>query len=138
MSQSMWGQPDDEPSAAAEAQLAELSGLVETTLDRARIAVLHPHRLVLTGAEGARASIGLGGVTREALSDARMSVPLPAQATADAALERTLARWAGVGEVLRARVVHGPGGAFVHALQLADDEGTKVTLPRAEGERPIV
>lgn len=118
----------DVPAAAAVATAA----LIETTLHRARILVLHPTRVVIVG-DGRRLRIDHGGVTRQALTGLRLVLPLPAEASADAPLQETLARWAGQATELHVHELVRSGEGFARSLHLTDATGVCATLDHVSG-----
>lgn len=120
-------------SAAAAASAP--SALIETTLQRARISVLHPSRVVIVG-DGLRLRIDHHGVTRQRLADVRLTLPVPGQATVDPDLQQTLARWAGHGTELDVHELVRSGQAFTRQVHLVDVTGTQATLDHRSGRAP--
>lgn len=111
------------------------SALVTTTLHDARITEVHPSRLVIVG-QGQRLRIDHDGVTRQPLSDVRLTLPLTAEGTADAGLQRVLASWAGGGMPLRVQDVARCGAHFSRVVHLTDVDGLHATLTQGDGPLP--
>lgn len=128
----MSGPPDHQslqgnlPNTATDAA----SAIVDTRLDRGRITMLHPSRIVIVGS-GQRLQIDHDGVSRHALSHARLVVSPSPEVATDAELQRTLARWAGRGTLLRVHeVVHVGEGATGTVRLTAPQHGqAAVRLP---------
>lgn len=97
------------------------SAIVATTLDRARITMLHPSRIVVVGA-GRRLWIDLCGVTRHEFAQVRLVLLPPPEAAADAELQRTLARWAGGATTLHVHELIHPGDRDIRRVRFTDPE----------------
>lgn len=121
--------PFAEPPAAAP---DVASTLIETTLHRAHITVLHPSRIVIVG-DGQRLRIDRHGVTRQALTALRLTLPLSAAATIDELLQGTLARWAGQATELCVHELVRSGQRFTRSWHLADVAGAHATLDHVSG-----
>lgn len=129
----MTSSDDPGPGIPAPGADAAVSGaLIETTLTDSRITVLAPSRIVLVG-EGLRLRIDHRGVDRQPLSAVRLMLPMPADAIADADLQRTLARWAGDAVSLHAHDVVRSAHGFARTLNLADGHGRQATLDHSSG-----
>lgn len=104
------------------------SAIVDTTLDRAQITMLHPHRIVIVGS-GRRLRIDHEGVGRHELSHARLVVSPPPEAATDAELQRTLARWAGEATALQVHEVAHLGEGVTRTVRLTDPQHVHADLP---------
>lgn len=119
----MSGPRDHQPlqGSLPDTATATASAIVETRLHRARITMLHPSRIVIVGS-GQRLQIDHEGVSRHALSHARLVVSPPSEAATDAELQRTLARWAGRATPLRVDEVVHIGEGATRTLRLIDPQ----------------
>lgn len=95
--------------------------IVATMLDRARITMLHPSRIVVVGA-GRRLWVDLCGVTRHELAQVRLVLSPPPEAAADTDLQRTLARWAGGATTLHVHELVYPGDRVARRVRFTDSE----------------
>lgn len=112
------------------------SAIVDTTLDRAQITMLHPHRIVIVGS-GRRLRIDHEGIGCYELSHARLVVSPPPGAATDAGLQRTLARWAGEATALQVHEVAHIGEGATRTVGLTDPQHVHadLSLPGAEASR---
>lgn len=126
--------PEDHRPAgpSPEATATATSALIETTLHDARIAVLHPTRIVLVG-DGQRLRIDLRGVQRQRLRDLRVAMPAPPDATANSELQRRLAEWAGASVPLHVHELVRSGDGFLRTLHLTDADGRQAVLHQGRG-----
>lgn len=128
-------QPDHEARFADLTAAVSAAALIETSLYQARITVLHPSRVVIVG-DGQRVRIDHQGVTRQGLSDLRLALPVPQEATVDQLLQGTLGRWAGRGTALSVHEVVHSGQRFTRTVQLTDVDGVQATLDHRSGRAP--
>lgn len=117
----MSGPHDHQPLQGSPADTATgtASAIVDTRLHRARITMLHPSRTVIVGS-GQRLQIDHEGVSRHALSHARLVVSPSPEAATDAELQRTLAQWAGRATALRVHEVVRLGEEATRTVRLTD------------------
>lgn len=112
------------------------SAIVDTTLDRAQITMLHPHRVVIVGS-GRCLRIDHEGVGFHELSHVRLVVSPPPEAATDAELQRTLARWAGEATALQAHEVAHIAEDVTRTVRLTDPHyvHADLSLPGADVAR---
>lgn len=125
----MSGPPDHQPLQGNLADTATdtASAIVDTRLDRAQIAMLHPSRIVIVGS-GQRLQIDHEGVSRHALSHARLVVSPPPEATTDAELQHTLSRWAGRATALRVHEIVHIGEETTRTVRLTDPQHVRADV----------